>query len=174
MRNSGLVLRLGGALLAVALLATALVVLLRGPEHKRMTAYFTRTVGLYAGADVRILGIKVGRVTKVEPVGDSVRVDLEYEEKYKIPANAQAMVVNQTLVADRYIQLTPAYTGGPRIAAGARIDVNRTATPVELDQLYDSLKRLTGDLGPQGVNSRAPCRARSRSAPTTSPATARR
>ncbi|MEW2355245.1 MCE family protein [Spirillospora sp. NPDC029432] len=152
MRNSGMVLRLGGALLAVAVLATVLVVLLREPEHKRVTAYFSRTVGLYAGADVRILGIQVGKVTKVTPVGGAVRVELEYEAKYKVPATAQAVIVNQTLVADRYIQLTPVYKGGPVMPNGQTLEINRTAVPVEVDEVGGGLNDLSKALGPEGAN----------------------
>ncbi|WP_084265866.1 MCE family protein [Actinomadura macra] len=152
MRNSATVLRLGGAIITVAVLAAALMLLLQKPEQRHMTAYFTKTVGLYKGADVRILGIPVGRVTKVTPVGDAVRVELKYDAKYKVPADAQAVIVNQTLVADRYIQLTPVYKGGPVLADGATLTVSRTAVPVEVDEIGGSLNDLTKALGPQGAN----------------------
>ncbi|MFI0356231.1 MCE family protein [Actinomadura sp. 9N407] len=152
MRNSAMVLRLGGAILAVALLVAALMLLLREPEHNRMTAYFSKTVGLYAGADVRILGIPVGQVTKVTPVGGAVRVELEYEAKYKVPANAQAVIINQTLVADRYIQLTPVYKGGAAMRDGQTLALNRTAVPVEVDEVGAGLNDLSKALGPEGAN----------------------
>lgn len=152
MRNSALILRLGGAILAVAVLAAALVLLLQEPKQRHMTAYFTKTVGLYKGAEVRILGIPVGEVTSVKPVGDAVKVELKWDAKYKVPANAQAVIVNQTLVADRYVQLTPAYTGGPQLKDHDEIPATRTATPVEVDQLYDSITRLSTALGPDGAN----------------------
>ncbi|GAA2135413.1 MCE family protein [Actinomadura napierensis] len=156
MRNSALILRLGGAILAVAVLAAALVLLLQEPRQRHMTAYFTKTVGLYKGAEVRILGIPVGEVTSVKPVGDSVKVGLRWDAKYKVPAGAQAVIVNQTLVADRYIQLTPVYTGGPVLADGATLGTDRTAVPVEVDQVSGSLNDLTKALGPQGANAATP------------------
>ncbi|WP_233617376.1 MCE family protein [Actinomadura sp. WAC 06369] len=152
MRNSATILRLGGAMLAVAVLVAALVLLLQEPKQRHMTAYFTKAVGLYAGADVRILGIKVGEVERVDPVGDSVRVRLRYDAKYKIPANAQAVIVNQTLVADRYVQLTPAYKNGPVLKDGATLTTSRTAVPVEVDSISGSLNELSEALGPQGAN----------------------
>ncbi|MDL4776313.1 MULTISPECIES: MCE family protein [Thermomonosporaceae] len=152
MRNSATILRLGGAILAVAVLAASLVLLLQGSEQRHVTAYFTKTVGLYAGADVRILGIKVGKVTKVTPVGDAVKVELEYEARRKVPAGAQAVIVNQTLVADRYIQLTPAYKGGALLQDKATLTTSRTAVPVEVDEIGGSLSDLTKALGPDGAN----------------------
>ncbi len=62
------------------------------------------------------------------------------------------MVVAPSVVSDRYVQLTPAYTSGPKLADNATIPRERTATPVELDQLYDSLNKLTTTLGPNGAN----------------------
>ncbi|MFC4053026.1 MCE family protein [Actinomadura syzygii] len=152
MRNSATILRLGGAILAVAVLAAALLLVFQGTEQRHMTAYFTKTVGLYKGADVRILGIPVGEVTSVEPVGDAVKVELRYDAKYKVPANAKAVVVNQTLVADRYIQLAPVYKGGPVLADGATLTTSRTAVPVEVDEVGSSLNKLSKALGPQGAN----------------------
>ncbi|WP_262402677.1 MCE family protein [Actinomadura sp. CNU-125] len=152
MRNSATILRLGGVILAVAVLAAVLVLLLQEPKQRHMTAYFTKTVGLYAGADVRILGIKVGEVTAVDPAGDSVEVKLKYDAKYKVPANAQAVIVNQTLVADRYVQLTPVYKSGPVMKDGATLTVSRTAVPVEIDSISGSLNELSEALGPRGAN----------------------
>lgn len=153
MRNSGTILRLGGAVLAVAVLVAALLLIFQEPKQRRLTAYFTKTVGLYKGADVRILGIPVGEVTSVEPVGDAVKVELKYDAKYKVPADAQAVIINQTLVADRYIQLTPVYRNGAAVLAdGATLTTSRTAVPVEVDEVGGSLNDLTKALGPEGAN----------------------
>lgn len=150
--NSATILRLGGVILAVAVLAAALLLILQEPKQRHMTAYFTKTVGLYPGADVRILGIPVGQVTKVDPMGDSVKVELKYDAEYKVPANAQAVIINQTLVADRYIQLTPVYKGGAVMADGATLTTSRTAVPVEVDEIGGSLNDLSKALGPEGAN----------------------
>jgi phospholipid/cholesterol/gamma-HCH transport system substrate-binding protein len=69
-----------------------------------------------------------------------------------VPANAQAVIVNQTLVADRYIQLTPVYKGGPVMRDGQTLAINRTAVPVEVDEVGSSLNDLSKGLGPQGAN----------------------
>ncbi|POM25414.1 mce related protein [Actinomadura rubteroloni] len=152
MRNSATILRVGAGVLVLAVLAAVLVVLLREPKQRHLTAYFTSTVGLYKGADVRILGISVGRVTGVKPTGDAVRVDLEYDAKYKVPANAQAVIVNQTLVSDRYVQITPVYKGGAVLADNTTLPVSRTVVPVEVDEVTGSLSDLSKALGPEGAN----------------------
>lgn len=144
--------RLGAAIIAVTSVATLAAVLLAEPRQRRLTAYFTSAVGLYAGADVRILGIKVGTVTKVTPVGESVRVEMRYEADRRVPADARAMIVNQTLVADRYVQLAPVYKGGPVLGDKITLPVSRTEVPVEVDEIGGGLNELTKSLGPQGAN----------------------
>lgn len=146
------ILRLGVVIIVAALIAGTVSVLWPGTEQRRLTAYFTGAVGLYPGADVRILGIKVGKVTSVTPVGTSVKVELTYDAAQKVPAGAQAVIVNQSLVADRYIQLTPVYKGGPVLADSATLPVTRTAVPVEVDQVTGSLNDLNKALGPDGAN----------------------
>src|SRR5699024_825226 len=46
----------------------------------------------------------------------------------------------------------PAYSGGPTMESGAHIPIERTATPVEVDKLYESVTDLTEALGPEGAN----------------------
>jgi phospholipid/cholesterol/gamma-HCH transport system substrate-binding protein len=144
---------LTGVVLAVALLTTLLVVVLwPGDGEVRASAQFVRAVGLYEGSDVRILGVKVGEVRAVVPDGDRVRVELVYQARYKVPADAKAVVVAPSVVSDRYVQLTPVYSGGPELADGARIPLSRTAVPVELDRIFSSLDDLNVALGPEGAN----------------------
>ncbi|NUS12145.1 MAG: MCE family protein [Streptomyces sp.] len=123
-----------------------------GPGGKHVTAYFDRTVGVYKGSDLRILGVKVGTVEAVRPKGTQVEVSLRLDRGVKVPAGAGAVIVAPSVVADRYVQLTPAYSGGPQIKDHAVITSAHTATPVEIDQLYDSVTQLSDALGPNGAN----------------------
>lgn len=118
----------------------------------RITAYFAKAVGVYPDSEVKVLGVGVGRITAVEPVGDRVRVELTVDDGVEIPADAHAVVVAPSLVSDRYVQLTPAYESGPVMASGTRIPLSRTDTPVELDDLTASVNELATALGPNGAN----------------------
>jgi virulence factor Mce-like protein len=145
------------ALAAVSALALAAAVTggflaFGGSGGSRVTAYFDHTVGVYAGSDLRVLGVKVGTVDAVTPQGSQVKVTLTLDHGVKVPAGAGAVVVAPSVVADRYIQLTPAYTGGPLLKDHAVIPATRTATPVEVDQLYASVTQLSKALGPGGAN----------------------
>ncbi len=121
-------------------------------NQRRYSAVFTGVVGLYEDNDVRVLGVKVGHVDKVTPNGDTVRVDMLVDRTVKIPANAKAVIVAPALVSDRYVQFTPVYTGGDTMAEGTVLGKDRTATPLEVDDLYASLNRVSVTLCPNGVN----------------------
>ncbi|GAB3457467.1 MCE family protein [Actinophytocola sediminis] len=118
----------------------------------RITAYFTKAVGVYQDSEVKVLGIGVGRIDSVEPVGDRVRVAMTVDDGVEIPAEVHAVVVAPSLVSDRYVQLAPAYESGPLLADDAEIPLSRTNTPVELDDLTASVNDLATTLGPNGAN----------------------
>ena len=123
-----------------------------GDDQKRITAYFSRTVGVYAGSDVQVLGVRVGAVESVTPRGDRVEVVFTLDREVGIAPDTKAVVIAPSVVSDRYVQLTELSRGGPMIADGAVIPESRTATPVELDELYASLNTILTALGPNGAN----------------------
>ncbi|MET9323577.1 MCE family protein [Streptomyces sp. NPDC003038] len=140
--------------LATALVVTAVMAFVHLAESPavRVTAYFPRTVGIYPGSDVRVLGVRIGEVKKITPQGGRVRVELEYAAEYKLPEDAKAAIINSSVVSDRYVQLLPVHRGGPVLRNGAVIPEERTAVPVELDRVFDSLRMTADALGPEGAN----------------------
>jgi virulence factor Mce-like protein len=144
----------GVAIAVVLALVVALFlwwVLVEG-NQRRYSAVFTGVVGLYEDNDVRVLGVKVGHVDQVTPHGDTVRVDMLVDRTVKLPVTAKAVIVAPSLVSDRYVQFTPVYTGGQEMVEGTVLGKDRTATPLEVDDLYASLNRVSVTLGPNGVN----------------------
>ncbi|MTD53538.1 MCE family protein [Amycolatopsis pithecellobii] len=136
----------------VLVLAAGLWLGFRDQAGVKVSAMFDKTVGLYAGSSVRVLGIQVGEITGVTPQGDAVRVDMRLDPGVLVPADAGAVVIAPSLVSDRYVQLTPAYDGGPVLSSGTVIPKEHTATPMEIDDLYGSLDKLSTSLGPDGAN----------------------
>ncbi len=139
-------------LLVAAIVAALLVVFWPGSDKKYVTAKFPRTVSLYEGSEVKILGVAVGKVETVEPTGTNVTVKFYYEGDQKVPADAKAAVISPSIVGDRFIQLTPAYSGGEQLENNATLGEDRTATPLELDEIFGSINELTKALGPEGAN----------------------
>jgi len=129
----------------VAVVATRWVI---PTEKTTVTAYFANSNGIFVGDDVRILGVKVGSVDKIEPQPTAAKITFSFEAKYPVPADARAAVLSPSLVTARTIQLVPAYTGGPKMQQGAVIPEERTAVPVEWDDFRVQLEKLTDSLQP--------------------------
>ncbi|MDG4667880.1 MCE family protein [Mycobacterium sp. 236(2023)] len=143
----------GTAILLAILLVAGAAFLVRqvffGP--KTITAYFPTATAIYPGDEVRVSGVKVGTIDKIEPEGTLTKMTLNVDRGVPVPADAKAVIVAQNLVAARYVQLTPAYRdgGGPTLDDGAVISEDRTAVPVEWDEVKTQLMRLSEELGPQ-------------------------
>jgi phospholipid/cholesterol/gamma-HCH transport system substrate-binding protein len=140
------------AVVLVGLVIAGAAVLVRntffGP--KTITAYFTTTTAIYPGDEVRVSGVKVGKIKSIQPQGTVAKMTLNVDRGVPIPADAKAVIVASNLVAARYVQLTPAYrSSGPVMADGGVIPIERTAVPVEWDEVKTQLMRLATDLGPQ-------------------------
>lgn len=125
-------------------------------EKNTYSAYFTEANGLFVGDEIRILGVAVGVVDKIEPQPASSKVTFSVDKQYSVPADARAAILSPSLVTSRAIQLVPAYSGGPKLSPGASIPLTRTAVPVEWDDFRRQLEKLTDALqpaSPGGVNS---------------------
>ena len=146
-RNAKIVL---GVVLTLVLAGGLLVVLQSAAQAARVhvVAYFANSNGIYAGDEVRILGVPVGKIDRIEPQPQRAKITFWYDAKYQVPADAKAVVLSPSLVSVRAIQLTPAYTGGRSMADGAVIAEDRTAVPVEWDDFRKQLERLTDTLQP--------------------------
>ncbi|MGJ0117853.1 MCE family protein [Williamsia sp. MIQD14] len=122
-------------------------------NQTKVTAYFKSSVGIYSGTDVRIMGVKVGSVDTVDPQGDKVKIVFTVDGGHDLPKDVRAVQITPSVVADRYIQLTPTYQEGmPKAGDDITLSLNETMVPVEIDQLYSSVQKLSNSLGPQGAN----------------------
>jgi phospholipid/cholesterol/gamma-HCH transport system substrate-binding protein len=121
-----------------------------------VVAYFPQADALYSGDKVEIMGIRVGAIDKIEPAGDQMKVTFHYQSRYKVPADAQAVILNPTLVASRAIQLVPAYDGGPVLRNNAVIPIERTQVPVEWDDLRNQFTNIIDKLGPTPEQPKGP------------------
>lgn len=140
------------AVVVLLLVAATLLFLSRDDDKRFLTVDFEQTNSLYKGSDVKILGVAVGKVESLTPRGSVVRVKIAYDGKQKLPADVKAVVVSPSIVGDRFVQLAPPYTGGATLKDDAYLPVERTAVPIELDAVYQSLDDLSVVLGPEGAN----------------------
>lgn len=140
----------------MALLVMLLVALTGGvvtwwptPAPLTITGHFASAVGLYPGDNVEILGVPVGTVTSISPGFDHTAVTFTVDPGVAVPADASAVIVAPNLLSARVIELGPLYTDGPTLTDHATIPADRTAVPVEWDDVKDELTQLASQLGPQ-------------------------
>ena len=143
-------LRIATAAILIAALMVGVSMLVTSWHVARTSfvAYFPNTNGLYTGDEVRILGVAVGTVERIEPQPDAARVTFSVDRRYPVPADVRAAILSPSLVSARAIQLVPAYSGGPTLQPGAVIPQERTAVPVEWDDFRAQLEKLTDSLQP--------------------------
>lgn len=132
----------------VAALVGGVYVLSSTGNKRTIVGYFTSAVGLYPGDQVRVLGVPVGEIDMIEPRSSDVKITMSVSKDVKVPVDVQAVIMSPNLVAARFIQLTPVYTGGAVLPDNGRIDLDRTAVPVEWDEVKEGLTRLAADLSP--------------------------
>jgi phospholipid/cholesterol/gamma-HCH transport system substrate-binding protein len=140
------------AVLFALVIAAGVWMFTGGDSSKTLVANFPRTIALYEGSDVRVLGVSVGTVDEITPTGTEVVVKMTYDAEVDLPEDAKAVIIAPSIVGDRYVQITPAYTGGDKLPDGATLAVEDTSVPLELDQIYSSLNDLNVALGPDGAN----------------------
>lgn len=139
------------AVLAVLAVVGGMVIANRAIDRSSrstVVGYFDNSTGLFVGDDVRIRGVNVGKVVDIQPQPLRTKITFWFDPRYKVPADANAVILSPQLVTGRAIQLTPPYTGGPTMADGAVIPQERTAVPVEWDDIRAQLERLTDMLQP--------------------------
>ena len=138
------------ALLVGALVCGVLVVLdvAAAVGKTRITAYFANSNGIFVGDEVRIVGVPVGKIDGIEPEPERAKITFWVDDHYKVPADTKAVIMSPSLVTSRAIQLTPVYRSGPAVHDGAVIPQDRTAVPVEWDDLRRQLQKLTDMLQP--------------------------
>lgn len=143
---------IGAISAAIIVAGLAFAVVVGGGSTKTIEAEFVEAPGLFSGNHVDVLGVPVGSVSKVKAESQFVLVTMQVRSNLKIPADAGAIIMAPTVVADRFVELTPAYQGGPAMLAGAVIPLGRTAIPQSVDAVYKTLNDLANQLGPNGVN----------------------
>ena len=108
------------------------------PKGYRFEVTFQQAGQLAQEADVRISGVTVGKVKRIEPdkaTGGS-DVTIELEERYApLPRDAKAILRQKTLLGETYVELTPGHDSAPTIPEGGRLASSRVSGTVELDEI---------------------------------------
>ncbi|WP_067825275.1 MlaD family protein [Nocardia inohanensis] len=139
------------AFLSLSVIALLLIAAVAGyhvarpkPAMRGYCAEMPDAIGLYEGSDVTIMGVRVGSVTRIQPHGATARVEFEIPAGRRLPLDAGATTLADSLIADRKLALIGAEPAGPGW------DSNRcltdTATPKSLSETFAALAGLAEQL----------------------------
>ncbi|MFD3997628.1 MCE family protein [Streptomyces sp. NPDC058583] len=126
-------------LLFLALVAALAFNLERLPlvgDDTTYSADFSEAAGLDAGDEVRIAGVKVGKVTEVSLDGAKVKVTFEVGDAW-VGDRSTAAIAIKTLLGEKYLALDP--LGSDRQDPGTRIPQSRTTSPYDVTQAFEDL-----------------------------------
>ncbi|MGN5238025.1 MULTISPECIES: MCE family protein [unclassified Rhodococcus (in: high G+C Gram-positive bacteria)] len=141
----------GVAIVAVLALCAAGVWYVVGPDRTRtVTAQFATVSGIYPGSNVAVLGLPVGTVEEVRPAGTYVEVTMSVPSDIALPENVTAFVMNPSVISDRFVELAPAYRGGAQLGDDGVIPVERSHSPINWDEMLESVDTLAAAMGPEG------------------------
>ncbi|MFA4081128.1 MlaD family protein [Mycobacteroides salmoniphilum] len=119
-------------------------------DHITLTAQFDNASGLYESNVVAVLGMPVGKITKITPQSGYVEVQFTVDKDVTVPADVQAVTLSTSILTDRQVELSPPYRGGPALKDGDTIGLDHTKTPVEFDRVLGMLDRLSLSLKGDG------------------------
>jgi phospholipid/cholesterol/gamma-HCH transport system substrate-binding protein len=107
------------------------------------TADFTESAGLNPGDEVRVAGVKVGKVTGVKLDRGHVMVAFRVKDTW-IGDRSTASIMIKTLLGDKYLAVDP--LGAARQSSGARIPASRTTSPYDVTEAFNGLAQTFGQL----------------------------
>jgi len=118
------------------------------------SADFTDVFGLRDGDDVRMAGVRVGRVMKIDLLGDDrARVDFELQNDQKLLANTEAAILYQNIVGQRYLDLSKGKTGeSTPLPAGSIIPVERTTPSFDVGVVLNGYEPLFATIDPKAAD----------------------
>ena len=141
----------------VTTLTTAMLVLTIGNitfgGSREYKAEFSDATGVVKGDDIRIAGVKVGNVKKVEIVDRTrAKVTFKIDDDALVTPDTHATIKFRNLVGQRYISLTQQGDDTKRMSEGSTIPVSRTTPALDLTVLFNGFKPLFRALSPQDIN----------------------
>ena len=131
-----------GAIIVAAALAIGGFIYSEVRSHldtKHYTAQFKSAAGIFEDNLITVLGMPVGRVSKVTPKQGYVEVEFTVDGDVKVPKEVKAVALQTAILTDRQIELQPVYREGEELPSGSTIGLGQTVVPVEFDAVLDTL-----------------------------------
>jgi phospholipid/cholesterol/gamma-HCH transport system substrate-binding protein len=142
------------AVVSLALFILLLNTMLNGvPGGTRAySAEFADVSGLRVGDDVRVAGVRVGRVQKISVSDNGARVDFDLVKEQPLLTNTGLAMRYQNLLGQRYLALVQPAARPGELPAGSMIPESRTDRGFDLTSLLNGFRPLFETLKPADVN----------------------
>lgn len=123
-----------------------------GADSRSFQAVFTDVSGLRSGDDVKVAGVRVGRVEDIEVEGDFARVSFELSDEQPLLETTEIVMRYQNLLGQRYLALVQTGKRGGELDGGSTVPVERTDPGFDLTELLNGFRPLFEVLEPADVN----------------------
>ena len=120
-----------------------------------ITVGFTDATGIIPGDEVRMAGVRVGKVGGVEVERGTAKVELKVDRRYRVPEGSTFELRWRNLLGQRFVQIVPpegADPDGPAMASGDEVGTDRSTAAADLSHLLNNSEPLLADLDTEGVN----------------------
>ncbi|HEV2719595.1 MAG TPA: MlaD family protein, partial [Thermoanaerobaculia bacterium] len=118
----------------------------RTSNFKKVTAVFDSVAGLDRQSAVRVAGVRVGKVTKIDLRPDGkAEVEMQIDKDVQLHANAKAHVANLGLLGEKYIEIDPGTPNQPIISETKEVTIPGTQ-PATIDQVTDQISAIATDV----------------------------
>jgi phospholipid/cholesterol/gamma-HCH transport system substrate-binding protein len=114
------------------------------PQGYQFKINFPEATNLANEADVRISGVPVGKVKKIDPKGGLSQATIQLDTKFApLPKDSRAMLRQKTLLGETYVELTPGSPGSRTVPEGGLLRNTQVAPTVELDEIFRTFNPKT-------------------------------
>ncbi|MEW2396038.1 MCE family protein [Streptomyces sp. NPDC046862] len=110
-------------------------------DGETYSAAFSEAGGLKPGDEVRIAGVKVGKVEEVDLDGDHVKVTFKVKGEPEFGTDTGASIRVKTILGAKYLALHP--KGPGRLKPGVEIPLRRTVSAYDVVQAFSDLTTTT-------------------------------
>jgi phospholipid/cholesterol/gamma-HCH transport system substrate-binding protein len=124
-------------------------------DTRTYRAQFTDVAGLRVGDDVRVAGVRVGRVQAIDVAHRGAEVTFQLVARQPLLTTTKIVMRYQNLLGQRYLALVQGPDRGPRLGAGSTVPLARTSPGFDLTELLNGFRPLFEALRPDDVNALA-------------------
>ncbi|HEY5190492.1 MAG TPA: MlaD family protein, partial [Candidatus Deferrimicrobium sp.] len=110
----------------------------------RLTVDFDSAAGLEPKSDVKMAGVRIGKVEEIQLVGNRARLVLRIQQGIRIPIDSVGTIQTQGLLGEKYVEILPGKDAQRNLPAGGQ--VANTLSPTNLDEMVRKLSSIGDDV----------------------------